>query len=160
MKLPTIAVTVRLALVDRGVITAELFVSDVVRRERGELFDALSVLLDARDAAFVPVRISDEVRLVAKRAIAWIAADRKEPGDELQLEDARLYLREHRVEIELVPGIRPARFAGSLLDSAPAEHPRVVDHLNRSGAFVRLWTQDEHVWINRDHVIAVYERGH
>lgn len=158
LRLPTIAVPVRLALVGQAGVAAELFVADIVRRDRVHLFDDLSGLLDARGAAFVPVRIAGEVRMIAKRAMAWIAIERVDPA-EVTLEELELHDREHRVEIELVAGNQPAQLHGSLLDSSPADHPRVIDHLNRSGAFLRLWTQDDHVWINRDHVVAVYERG-
>jgi hypothetical protein len=162
LRLPTIAVPVRLALVGRAPSGAELFVSDVTRRGRSHLFDDIAALLD-ESAGFVPARIGGEVRLLAKHAIAWIAV-RRRGDDELpsrefpeELSDAfALYDRQHRVAIELVgePGL-----TGLLLDSAPADRPRVVDHLNRPGAFLRLWSPDEHVLVNKQQIVSVTELG-
>ena len=54
--------------------------------------------------------------------------------------------------IALVTG---AKLVGMLLDSSPADRTRVVDHLNRAGAFVRLWTSDEHVLVNKTQILHV-----
>jgi hypothetical protein len=147
LRLPTVAVPVRIAFVDTRELAAELFVIDLPGRGRGELLDALAHALDA-EAAFVPVRVGGEVRLIAKRAIAWIAADRDEAEGE-----TTLYDRQHHVSIE----IAGRALAGLLFDSSPADRPRVVDHLNASRRFVRLWTSDEHYLVNRDHIVQVAE---
>ena len=44
-----------------------------------------------------------------------------------------------------------------LLDSSPADRPRVVDHLNRPGAFLRLWTSEEHYLVNKTQILHVVE---
>jgi hypothetical protein len=162
LRLPTLAVPVRLALAGREPGGAELFVADVARRGRSHLFDDISALLDA-GTGFVPMRVGGRVRLLAKHAIAWIAVRLHGAGEappaELpeELADAfTLYDRQHRVEIELAggPGV-----TGLLLDSAPANRPRVVDHLNRPGAFLRVWTPDEHVLVNKHQIVSVTELG-
>ncbi len=148
LTLPTVAVPVRITLVDRRELAVEMFVTELPRHDRSELLDALALLLDA-DAAFVPVRGDGGVRLLAKRAIAWIAVRRDEPEGEITLYD-----RQHRVTIELVVG---SSLTGLLFDSSPADRPRVVDHLNSARRFVRMWTPDEQYLINRDQIVQVAE---
>lgn len=162
LRLPTVVVPVRLALVGTLPAAAELFVADVPRRGRGQLLDDLAALLEA-EAGFFPVRWSHRVRLLGKHAVAWIAIPRRgaderpstdfspEPSEELTLYD-----REHRVEIELLGG---TKLIGTMLDSLPADRTRVIDHLNRAGRFLRLWTPDEHYLINATQVVAVTELG-
>lgn len=162
LRLPTVVVPVRLCLIGQEARGAELFVADVARRGRAHLLDDLVELLDA-SAGFVPARLSGAVRLLGAHAIAWIAV-RRHPGagaepapTELpeELSDAAtLYDRQHRVSIELAHG--PA-MAGIFLDSSPADRPRVIDHLNRPGLFVRLWTPDEQVLVNKRQIVAVAE---
>jgi hypothetical protein len=166
LRLPTVVVPVRLSLIGQEPRAAELFVADVSRRGRAQLVDDVAELLDG-SAGFVPARLGDAVRLLATHAIAWLAVSRREPdapsaaehSDALpaELSDAAaLYDRQHRVSIELAHG--PA-LAGLLLESAPADRPRVVDHLNRPGRFLRLWTSDEHVLVNKQQIVSVAEVG-
>jgi hypothetical protein len=161
LRIPTKVVAVRLALGGSDPRAAEMFVADVRRRGRSHLLDDLAALL-AGDAAFVPVRWSNRVRLLAKHAVAWVAVPRLDPDATPSIDfsdeasELTLYDREHRVEIDLAYG---TRLIGTLLDSSPADHPRVVDHLNRSGRFLRLWTADEHFLINTTQVVAVTELG-
>jgi hypothetical protein len=163
LRVPTVAVPVRLALVGGMPNPAELFVADVARRGRVQLLDDLATLV-AAPARFLPVRSSNRVRLLGKHAIAWIAVRRRgeaqpdpatdfshEPSDELTLYD-----REHIVELELVRG---TKLLGTLLDSAPTDRTRVIDHLNGAGAFVRLWTPDEHYLVNTLQIVAATELG-
>jgi hypothetical protein len=153
-------VAVRLALVGAMPMPAEVFVADVPRRGRGQLFDDLATRL-CSEAAFVPVRWSGRVRMLAKHAIAWIAVRRHATGEIPSLDfsdepsELTLFDREHRVEIE----VGSSNLIGTLLDSSPADCPRLIDHLNRSGRFLRLWTSDEHYLVNAAHVIAVTELG-
>jgi hypothetical protein len=154
---------VRLALVGANPISAEMFVTDVHRRGRSQLLDDIATQLGT-DATFVPMRWSHRVRLLGKHAIAWIAIRRHGTGEIPSIDPAldfsdepselTLYDREHRVEIELARG---TKLIGTMLDSSPADHPRVVDHLNRSGRFLRLWTSDEHYLVSAAQVVTVTE---
>ena len=159
LKLPTTAVGVRLAMLGGGAAApAELFVADAPGRTRMQLVDDVAEML-GRDDMFVPVRAANRVRLLGKHAIAWVAIRRRgEEGEPLELEETleehSLYDRQHRVELELVHG---TKLIGTMLDSSPADRPRVIDHLNRSGRFVRLWTTEEHYLINTTQVVAVTE---
>jgi hypothetical protein len=159
LRIPTKTIAVRIALVGAVPMLAEMFVADVHRRGRSHLLDDVATQLDS-EATFLPVRWSNRVRLLAKHAIAWIAVRRHATGEIPSLDfsdepsELTLYDREHRVEIELARG---TKLIGTMLDSSPADRPRVVDHLNRSGRFLRLWTSDEHYLIATAQVIAVIE---
>ena len=173
------AVAVRLALVGAPPSAVEVFVPEVPRSSRGQLFDDLAAQL-ARDTRFLPVRTASRVRLIGKHAIAWIAIGRQaapapepaaeataeataeaiaEPAAEATIdlpEELTLFDHQHFVEIELAHG---TKLIGTLLDSAPADHSRVIDHLNDAGRFVRLWTTDQHYLINTTQIVAVTELG-
>jgi len=156
LRLPTVAVPVRLALVGREPMAADVFMADVSRSGRSQLLDDIAALLDD-EAAFMPVRDDSGVRLLAKHAIAWLSVNRRDDEADLTFDDSpseviTLYDRQYRVEIALVTG---AKLVGMLLDSSPADRTRVVDHLNRAGAFVRLWTSDEHVLVNKTQILHV-----
>lgn len=168
LRLPTVIVPVRLCLNGQAPRRVELFVADVARRGRSHLLDDLAALLDT-GGDFVPARAEGEVRLLSRGAIAWIAVPRRsgddlpptelpeEPEEPEELSDASaLYDRQYRVAIELAHG---PGLAGLLLDSAPADRPRVIDHLNRPGMFLRLWTPDEHVLVNKRQIVSVTEQG-
>jgi hypothetical protein len=162
LRLPTKVVAVRLALVGGQPTAAEMFVADVARRGRADALDDLAAQLCA-ETSFIPVRWSNRVRLLGKHAIAWIAVRHSDPEELPKAESSAessevltLYDREHRVEIELVHG---TKLIGTLLDSSPIDRTRVIDHLNRAGRFVRLWTTDEHFLINTTQVVAVTELG-
>jgi hypothetical protein len=159
--MPTKVVPARLALVGADPFAAELFIADVRRRGRSHLLDDIAAQLGG-EATFVPVRWSNQVRLLTKHAIVWVAIRRRDP-DEMpsrsfddEPSELTLYDREHRVEIALAGG---RTLLGTLLDSSPADRPRLTDHLNRAGRFVRLWTSDEHFLINATQVVTVTELG-
>lgn len=163
------AVAVRLALVGSSPTAVDMFVPDASRRGLGQLLDDLAAQL-AGDSRFLAARTANRVRLVAKHAIAWVAVARRDPppvepaasadppGDAASppAEELTLYDHQHFVEVELAHG---TKLIGTLLDSAPADHSRVIDHLNRAGGWLRLWTTDQHYLINVAQVVAVTELG-
>ena len=158
LRLPTFTVAVRLAVVGREPVGAELFLTEDAHG-RSARIDMLGELLDL-PTAFVPVKGPRAVRLLAKRAIAWLAVQREEPSPEEEFADEpsevmTLYDRQHHVSVELTTG---TKLEGMLFDSAPADRPRVIDHLNSVGSFMRLWTSDEHYLINKDHILHVTEQ--
>lgn len=149
LRLPTIAVPVKLALVGHEAEGAELFVADVPRRGRGHLVDDLAQVLED-PAGFLPARVGGQVRLLGKHAICWISIDFPEEPSEV----FTLYDRQHRVEIELIAG---ERLTGTILSSSPADRPRAIDHLNRAVHFVRLCTPSDHFVINKTQIVSVTE---
>jgi hypothetical protein len=153
---------VRLALVGRDVLDAEIFLVDRVRQAKTQVLDDLAELL-AEASTFLPVKHGERVRMLAKHAVAWVSINPEaaELAVELEFDDlpsevVTLYDREHRVEVELVVG---GSLHGTLFDSAPADRPRLVDHLNSTVGFVRLWTQDAHFLVNRAQILSVSEVG-
>lgn len=164
LRMPTIAVPVRLAVVGHEPQPGELFVADTPRRGRSQLADDLATLLADPATLFVPARWEGpRVRLLGLHAVAWIALHRRapQPAEPRSTEFPEeisdvftLYDRQHRVEVELAHG---AAVSGLLLDSAPADRPRVGDHLNRAGRFLRLYTLDEHLLINTAQIVSVTE---
>ncbi len=71
------------------------------------------------------------------------------PADIVTLHD-----RQHHVEIELAD---TTRLTGTLLDSSPADRTRVIDHLDRPGQWIRLWTPEWHYLINKAQIVGVTE---
>jgi hypothetical protein len=175
LRQPTIAVPIRLAVVGAEAAPAELFVPDVPRPGRSQLLDDLAAMLDD-EPAFLPVRRTAGLHLLGKHAIAWIAVTRRETTRPIPIwaraseraggsinaemwpdepsEVTTLYDRMHHVELAMIGG---GRLIGRLLDSLPADRPRTIDHLNRAGRFVRLWTQDEHFLVNKTQIAWVAE---
>lgn len=159
LRLPTIAVPVRLAMVGAAPVEAELFVADVPRPGRAKLIDDVAAMLD-EPAGWLPARRGPDVRLVGKHAIAWISLSRRDPdkdpvrdfSTEEPSEVTTLYDQQFPVEVELATG---GKMRGTLLDSAPADRSRVIDHLNAARRFVRLWTQDEQYLIAAAQITAV-----
>lgn len=150
LRIPTFAVSVHLALGphDTWFERGELFVAD--DNKRAEPVEALAALLES-SVQFVPFRSGELVRLVAKAAIVYVTV----PGESQAAgEDLVLYDRQHRVEVLLIQG---KRFEGLLLDSSPAAHPRAIDHLNSTTAFIRLWTASECMLIAKSQIATVTE---
>ena len=162
VKRPIVAVPVRLALVGRDVVDAEIFVADRVRQAKTQVLDDIAELL-AEPSTFLPIKQGERVRLLSKHAVTWVSVrpEAAELAVELEFDDlpsevVTLYDREHRVEVELVSGV-PLR--GALFANAPADRQRVVDHLNTTAGFVRLWTEDEHFLVNKAQIVSVSEVG-
>jgi len=154
LRVPTLAVPVRVALIGQRATEVELFIHDIPRAAHSQVLDDVAALLDEHES-FVPIRNAGDVRLLGKLAVQWIAVHRKsELADDDSSEVLELYDRQHHVEVEMIAG---QKLSGTLLDSAPADRPRVVDHLNQTGQFVRLWTADEHYLINKAQILQVTE---
>lgn len=163
LKVPTMAVGVRLALGAAAPAAVEVFLPDIAGRSHHQMLDDLATQL-AGEARFVPVRMASQVRLVGKHAITWIAVTRYGAGEAPPAgahhadipEELTLFDHQHFVEVELLQG---GKLVGTLLDSESIEHSRLGDHLNRSGSWLRLWTPDQHYLVNAQHVVAVSELG-
>lgn len=161
LRLPTIAVPVTVHLVGGAKVDAELFVGEAPRTGHSQLLDDVATMLDEA-AGFLPVRVAREVQLYAKKAILYVAIARHNDEadvDHDEFEDVpsevlTLYDRQHHVNVEL----GACALSGMLFDSSPSDRTRVIDHLNRAGRFLRLWTEGTHYLINKDQIIRVSEQ--
>ena len=157
LRLPTISVALRVVVVGKQELLAtEVFIPDTPRAGRTALIDDVVALLeDASD--FVPMREADgSVKLFSKQALACIAVQRNTGAgaDDDPSGVFTLYEHQQKVEVELLGG---RRLEGMLMDSSPSGRSRAVDHLNRAGRFVRLWSAEEHYLINKGQIVHVGE---
>ena len=161
LRLPTTAVPVTLRLVAGQRVEAELFLADGTRTGHSKLLDDVAALLD-EPTAFLPVRVQTQVQLYAKPALLYVSIARHpDEDDDAAFEDVpseviTLYDRQHHVTIDLAG--EQGALSGMLFDSSPSDRPRVIDHLNRSGRFLRLWTEATHYLINKDQIVRVTEQ--
>lgn len=161
LRLPTTAVPVTLRLVAGQRVEAELFLADATRTGHSKLLDDVAALLD-EPTAFLPVRVAKQVQLYAKPALLYVSIARHSEDDDdgafidVPSEVITLYDRQHHVTVDLAG--EHGALTGMLFDSSPSDRPRVIDHLNRSGRFLRLWTEATHYLINKDQIIRVTEQ--
>ncbi len=139
-----------------------MFVAAVSRSGRTQLIDDVVALFEG-EGAFVPMRCESGVRLYGKETLACVAVRRRQAAtgaapptetDDETSEVFTLFDHQHRVEMELVSGMR---LEGSLMDSSPSNRSRAVDHLNRAGRFVRLWSAEEHYLVHKAQILQVTE---
>ncbi len=144
---------VELALEDRPPRRMKLFLAehDSHTFQRQRVLDLLQAetFLPACDAE------SGEWETFNSRAVLWIgmplsSVDGEEAADEL-------FEHRQRVHIDLIGG---TSLVGELLYSATQEGPRIVDLLNRKERFLRLWTEDRIVLVNKKMLLRVVEESH
>lgn len=154
LRTPTIALPVRLALQGDRPTPAALFVPDLPRHARAQLLDDLAAVLD-EDRDFVPVLFGERRVLVNRSAISYVAVARRAPSDDDEISDVHT-LYDHRcpVAVTLHDGT-PLR--GTLLFSSPADRARLVDFINLGPRFVRLWTGDELLLVQRSAIRTLCE---
>ena len=115
--------------------------------------DVLDLLENAN--AFLPVRDarSADREIINKDALLWIGVSLAPFGSE---PDAAEELFDFRrpVRVEL-PGT--GSLEGDLLYSAREESTRIVDYLNETGRFLRLWSKDRLYLINKTFVSRIVE---
>jgi len=168
LRLPTLPVPVDLSRAGRAPERVELFVADVPRRGRTTLVSEVAELLEA-EPAFLPVREPESdgrVSLIGKQAIVWVAISLREIGvgpaadgvpEEVGFEPSEiLMLFDHRHDCRLELDTGDA-LAGHVLYSSPADRPRLIDHMNLPGVFLRFWTNDLLYLINKRHVVRIHE---
>ena len=150
---PKRVVTVELALSGRRPERAQVFVAagdggDAARRAVVELLEHAH--------AFLPTQ-SDSDRspqIFNKDALVWVAIAGEAAAAEADDEEDTLFEYRHEVRVELTGG---TQLSGELLYSLPADHARVVDYLNASGRFFRLWTGERLYLVNKTYVERVVE---
>lgn len=168
LRLPTLAISVDLARAGGQREKVELFVADAPNRGRTELVNELAGMLEA-EPAFLPVREPEaggRVALVGKQAILWVAISLHEAGvapvvdgvpEEVPFEPSEILMlfdHRHDCRVELDTG---AAIDGHVLYSSPADRPRLIDHLNLPGVFVRIWTGELLYLVNKRHIVRCLE---
>jgi len=148
LRVPKHAVTVELALEGRAPRVVEIYLAeqrphDLRPEDVSDLFGEPPAFLPARDLS------EGEFVVVRKEAVAWVAFSGLD--DEGELFDAR-----HDVRVELRGG---GGLDGELLYSPPEGRGRVVDYLNQTGRFLRLWTPERLYLVNTAYIIRVIEKG-
>ena len=117
--------------------------------------DVLDLLENVQ--SFFPVRDvgTSDWEIVNKNAFLWIGVPLAPFGSEA---DAPEELFEFRrpIRVELL-GSDPLE--GDLLYSAREESTRIVDYLNETGRFLRLWAKDRLYLINKTFVLRILETG-
>jgi hypothetical protein len=166
LRVPMVPVAVEIAGVDAPAAPCEVYVADTPRKGRHAVVDDLATLLES-DPPFLPAKAGVGVVMLAKHAIRWVAYTLREPGDAAPVDGVpaavvepepsevlTLFDNKHEVEITLDDG---STLLGAFLHSSPADRPRVIDYLNRSGRFLRLWTSRAQYLVNKQHVARVRE---
>jgi hypothetical protein len=160
LRVPKHAVLVEVALEGRAPQLVELYLAeqrpnDFRAEDVSDLFDGPAPFLPARDVA------EAETVVLRKDAIVWVAFPTSllADGRADDLADglaADLYDERHVVRVELRGG---AGLDGEFLYSPPEGHNRVVDHLNHSGRFVKLWCNERLYLVNAAFIVRVVESG-
>ena len=168
LRLPTHSVTVDLLRAGGDRERVELFVPEVTARGRTALVAEVATLLE-QPSPFLPVREyarGRRVALVGKHAIVWVSIPLGTAGtgpsgdavpDEVGFEPSEvfsLYDQRHDVTVEMIDA---EPLAGHVLYSSPADRPRLVDHLNQTVTFLRVWTPEALYLVNKHHVVRVLE---
>lgn len=168
LRLPTLAVPVDLSRAGRPGERVELFIADVPGRGRSQLVGDVAQLLES-EPMFLPVaepHAGGRVALVGKQAILWVGISLRDLGvapvadgvpDEIEFEPSEIVMlfdHRHDCRVELDTG---EAIDGYVLYSSPADRPRLADHLNLPGVFVRIWTSDHLYLVNKRHIVRVLE---
>jgi hypothetical protein len=152
LRVSTKAVAVDLTLAGGRPRRVEIFLAEH-RANEFRRQDVLDLLENVN--AFLPVRDarSADREIINKDALLWIGVPLAPFGTE---PDAAEELFEFRrpVRVEL---LGTSSIDGDLLYSAREESTRIVDYLNETGRFVRLWARDRLYLINKTYVLRIVE---
>jgi hypothetical protein len=131
------------------IFLAEHRANEFRRQDVLDLLENINAFLPVHDAG------SSERELINKDALLWICMPLTPFGSE---PDAPEELFEFRrpVRVELLGA---GALDGDLLYSAPEESTRIVDYLNQTGRFLRLWAKDRLYLINKTFVSRIVETG-
>jgi len=156
LKIPLRRVAVELCLGGQAVRRVELYLGQHSDRawHRQEVIDLLE-----GDRQFLPCRDAElgTSTLVNRDHIQWLAMPLTEHdlyADDDGPELGRLFDQRHQVTLQLGGGIT---LEGAILYSAPVEHARLMDHLNRPGAFLTLHWSDQVLLVRKSAVLEIIE---
>lgn len=113
-----------------------------------DLLEQAQTFLPARDAT------TGRRESFNKDALLWIAVPLAPFGVETAAGEDELFEFRRPARVDLIAG---EPIEGELLYSAPVEGTRLVDHLNASGRFLRIWERERLYLINKAFVRRVFE---
>jgi len=160
LRLPKFPVEVEVGFADGSSRCVDVYVAEHTEHSyrRQHVID----LLEA-DEPFVPARDVAENghehwAMINKATIAWVAIPLDEGSlpvdDSLDASDTELYDVQSPVSVDIAA--HPA-VAGHVLYSPPAGRGRLIDYLNQPGRFLRVWTAERLVLVNKSCVLGVHE---
>lgn len=155
LRTPTLEVAVRLALRGDAPAPASLFLPEGPPKGRAQLLEAVCAYLE-EEREFLPVAFGELRALVNRAAIAYVAVPRRPIGlDADEVSDVHT-LFDHRspVAVTLEGG---ASLRGTLLFSSPADRARLIDFVNLGPRFMRIWTSDELILVQRSAIRILAE---
>jgi hypothetical protein len=147
------AVAVELALAGGTPRRVEIFVAEYRdnefrRQDVLNLLEHIQAFLPARDSA------SGLWEIFNKDALLWIGVPLSPFGSEPAGTDQELYEFRRPVRVDLI-GAEPIH--GDLLYSARQESTRVMDYLNETGRFFRVWSEERLYLVNKAFVLRVVQ---
>ena len=137
LRLPTVAVPVKLALVGHEAAAAELFVADAVRPGRSQLHN--DIASDARRARELSAGARRFERSAVREGVDCVGlhgASARKPSA-ARPSSSTSHPKWSRSTIggtmSSSSWIGGGSLVGTLFDSSPSDRPRVIDHFNRAG---------------------------
>jgi hypothetical protein len=155
LRTPTLEVAVRLALRGDAPAAATLFLPEAPQLGRAQLLEGVCSYLE-EDREFLPVAFGELRALVNRSAIAYVAVARRPSGfDDDEVSDVHT-LFDHRCPVAVtLEGGNSLR--GTFLFSSPADRARLIDFINTGPRFVRVWTSDELILVQRSAIRILAE---
>lgn len=155
LRTPTVEVSIRLALRGDSPEPAALFLPEAVPLGRAQLLESVCGYLE-EEREFLPIAFQERRALVNRSAIAYVAVARRPSGfDDDEVSDVHT-LFDHRSPVAAtLEGGTSVR--GTLLFSSPADRARLIDFINLGPRFVRLWTSDELILVQRSAIRILAE---
>jgi hypothetical protein len=146
LRIPKRRAQVELHLAGGDTLQVGFFLAEFASSHAGH--ERLSDLLNGRDDFLPAVDLATDAMTFVARAN--IAAARV--GEEWEPGNHRHEAQEHDVEIGLADG---TVLRGTVRFSLPADHSRLLDHLNERQPFLRLHQGDKVALVNKRHVARV-----
>ncbi len=160
LRLPKFPVEVEVGFADGSSRWVDVYVAEHTEHSyrRQHVID----LLEA-DEPFVPARDvaengDEHWAMINKATIAWVAIPLDQgslPVEEsLEATDPELYDVQSPVSVDISAH---SAVEGHVLYSPPAGHGRLIDYLNQPRRFLRVWTAERLVLVNKSWVLGVRE---
>jgi hypothetical protein len=156
LKVPLRRVAVELCLGGQQARRVELFLGE--HRDHAWMRQEVIDLLEG-ERQFVPCRDLElgTSTLINRDHILWLAIplteDHSQAVDDSEL--GLLFDQRHQVSLQLSGGIT---LQGAILDSAPVEQARLVDHVNQVGSFLALHWGEQIILVRKTAILELIEK--